>query len=98
MPWILYKEEKVEELKNVMYHLVENLRKIAILIKPYMEETSPKMFNQLGMSDTELMTWDSMKEYPEYKNNLRVVEKGEPLFIRLDLDEEIEFLKNEMNK
>ncbi len=98
MPWILYKEEKVEELKNVMYHLVENLRKIAILIRPYMEETSPKMFNQLGMSDTELMTWDSMKEYPEYKNNLRVVEKGEPLFIRLDLDEEIEFLKNEMNK
>ena len=98
MPWALYKEEKIEELKDVMYHLVENLRKVAILIKPYMEETSPKMFNQLGITDENLMTWDSTKEYPEYKEGLKVVEKGEPLFARLDLAEEVEFLKQEMQK
>jgi len=97
MPWALYKEEKIEELKDVMYHLVENLRKVAILIKPYMEETSPKMFNQLGITDENLMTWDSTKEYPDYKE-LKVVEKGEPLFVRLDLAEEVEFLKQEMQK
>ena len=97
MPWALYKEEKTEELKDVMYHLVENLRKVAILIKPYMEETSPKIFNQLGIAEESLMTWDSIKEYPEY-NGLKVVEKGEPLFVRLDLAEEVEFLKQEMQK
>ena len=98
MPWALYKEEKTEELKDVMYHLVENLRKIAILIEPYMEETTPKMFAQLGIEEKDLITWDSIKEYVEFSDNLKVVEKGEPLFVRLDLEEEVEFLKNEMSK
>jgi len=43
------------------------------------------------------MVWDSIKDYPEYKD-IKVVEKGTPLFVRLDVNEEIEFLKNEMNK
>ena len=34
MPWVLAKEENKEKLESVMYHLTENLRKIAILIKP----------------------------------------------------------------
>ena len=98
MPWALYKEEKTEKLKNVMYFLVETLRKVAIMLQPAMEETSVKMFNQLGIVDEKLMTWDSIKEYPEYKEGLKVVEKGEPLFVRLDLAEEVEFLKQEMQK
>lgn len=98
MPWALFKEEKTEELEGVMYHLVENLRKVAIMIKPFMEETTPKMFNQLGINDDKLMTWDSIKEYPEFMEDLKVAEKGEPLFVRLDLEEEVEFLKNEMQK
>jgi len=97
MPWALYKEEKTEELKNVMYHLVEVLRKVAIMIRPGLEETSDKMFKQLGIVDENLKTWNSLKEYPEFEN-LKVVEKGEPLFVRLDLAEEVEFLKAEMNK
>ena len=67
------------------------------MIKPYMEETTPKMFNQLGINNENLMTWNSIKEYPEYKD-IKVVEKGEPLFVRLDLEQEVEFLKNEMSK
>ena len=98
MPWVLFKEEKTEELKDVMYHLVEILRKVAILIKPCMEESSTKIFEQLMIKDKSLMTWDSIKTYPELGNGLKVIEKGNPLFLRLDLNEEIEFLKNEMNK
>ena len=98
MPWALYKEEKTEELKDVMYHLVENLRKVAILIEPYMEETTPKIFSQLGIEEKELMTWDSLKKYAEFSDDLKVVEKGKPLFVRLDLEQEVEFLKNEMSK
>ena len=32
----------------------------------------------------------------EYNKNQKVVEKGEPLFVRLDANEEIEYLKNKM--
>ena len=92
MPWSLYKEEKTKELEDVMYHLVETLRKVAILIKPVMEDTSNKMFEQLGIKDEKLMKWDSVRENPAY-NNLKVIEKGEPLFIRLDSEEEIKYLK-----
>ncbi len=98
MPWTLYKEEKIEELKNAMYYLIEILRKVAIMLQPAMEETSVKIFNQLGIQNKDLMIWDSIKEYPEYKKGLKVVEKGEPLFVRLDLEQEVEFLKNEMSK
>jgi methionyl-tRNA synthetase len=65
-PWILAKEENnQEELKSVMYHLVETLRRIAILISPFMNDTAKNIFNQLGISD-ELQTWDSLNNY----NNL----------------------------
>lgn len=97
MPWALFKEEKTEELSDVMYHLVETLRKVAIMISPIMEETSRKMFEQLGIDDEELKTWDSIIDYPEYDTSKKVVEKGEPLFVRLDMNEEVEFLKNEMS-
>ena len=97
MPWALFKEERTEELADVMYHLVETLRKVAILIMPCMEETSTSMFKQLGIEDNSLKTWESLKDNAEL-NNLKVVEKGEPIFVRLDLTEETEFLKNEMSK
>lgn len=97
MPWALFKEEKTEELADVMYHLVETLRKVAILIMPCMEETSEKMFKQLGIEEATLKTWESAKENANMKD-LKVVEKGEPIFVRLDLETETEFLKNEMSK
>ena len=50
MPWALFKEEKTQELEDVMYHLVEALRKVAILLKPIMEETSNKIFEQLNIN------------------------------------------------
>ena len=93
MPWALYKEEKTEQLKDVMYYLVETLRKIAILIKPAMEDTSNKMFEQLKINENKCQKWDSINEYPEYKE-IKVTEKGEPLFVRLEVDKEVEYLKD----
>lgn len=81
-----------------MYHLVQNLRTIAILIKPFMPETSNKMLNQLGIKDEEFMTWESLENYKQLPSDVRVIEKGEPLFMRLDRDEEIEYIRNEMKK
>ena len=94
-PWVLAKSEEKEKLSSVMYHLVENLRKIAILIRPALEETSDKIFNQLGLNDNKLFAWESIKvnSIPE---GTKVIEKGEPLFIRLEKEEEIEYIRNAM--
>ena len=93
-PWILAKEDKKEELQSVMYHLVENLRKIAILIKPYMENTANNIFNQLGISE-DLQKWDTLRDNKKL-NNIIVTNKPEVLFARLDIEEEIEYIKAQM--
>ena len=95
-PWVLFKEEKTEELKSVMYHLVENLRKIAILINPYMGHTSDKMLNQLNIP-AELKTWNSLREYNKL-SNIKVTENPEVLFARLDVEAEIEVIKGMMEQ
>ena len=97
MPWVLFKEGKTDELADVMYHLVETLRKVAILIRPCMEETSNACFKQLGIEEEFLKIWDSLKENLNLKD-IKVVEKGEPIFVRLDINAETEFLKDVMNQ
>ena len=96
-PWTLAKDEKIEELKSVMYHLVESLRRIAILIYPFMKDTSINMLNQLGINDESLKTWDSLKKYDQLKN-IKVIDKGEPIFMRLNYEEEVEYIKQLMQK
>ena len=98
MPWVLAKEENKEKLESVMYHLVENLRKIAILIKPFISNTSSEIFRQLNINNDELQKWDSLYKYDLIKDKIKVIEKGEPLFMRLDVEEEIEFIKKGMKK
>lgn len=97
-PWVLAKEEKTEELKSVMYHLTENLRKIAIMLKPVMKDTSNEILTQLGIEDEDLISWESIKRYDLLKRNIRVIEKGRPLFLRLELEEEVNYIKEKMKK
>ncbi len=96
-PWVLSKEEKKEELESSIYHLIENLRRIAILISPFMKNTSENIFRQLGITNNNLKTWESLNKYDQIKET-KVIQKGEPLFMRLDAEEEISYIKNEMGK
>ncbi|MBQ3414920.1 MAG: methionine--tRNA ligase [Clostridia bacterium] len=96
-PWTLAKEEKTEELKSVMYHLIENLRKIAILIKPFMDDTSEKILKQIGIQDLNLKTWKSLLDYDKLEN-IKVIEKAEPMYMRLDAEKEIGYIKDLMMK
>lgn len=95
MPWSQAKENKIENLKSTIYHLIENLRQIAILIKPFMNETSENILNQIGIKDENLKTWDSMQNYDKLKD-ITVIQKGNPIFMRLNTKEEIEYIKNLM--
>ena len=99
-PWVLAKSEETEnreKLQSVMYHLAENLRIVAILLRPFMPETSKKILEQLGIQEEEITTWESTKTYGVIPGNIKVIEKGEPLFVRLDIEEEINYIKNEMS-
>ena len=100
-PWILAKSEVPEDrekLESVMYHLAENLRIVAILLQPFMKETSKKMLEQLGIKDENLTTWNSTETYGKLHENIKVIEKGEPLFMRLDMEEETNYIKEGMKK
>ena len=97
MPWTLAKEEQKEKLESSMYHLIENLRQIAILIKPFMNETSENILRQIGIENENLKTWESLNNYKNLKG-IKVIEKGEPIFMRLNAEEEIEYIKQVMKK
>ena len=94
-PWTLAKQEEIEKLESVIYHLVENLRKIAILIRPFMNETSNNILRQLGIELKEKNVWQTLKENNK-QEEIKVIEKGEPIFMRLNMQGDIEYIKGKM--
>lgn len=49
-PWVLAKEDK-ERLAAVMYHVIEGIRYVAVMITPVMPETSATILAVLGAGD-----------------------------------------------
>ncbi|RFU66930.1 methionine--tRNA ligase [Peribacillus saganii] len=95
-PWALAKdEENRAELGSVMVHLAETLRRVAILLQPFMTQTPGKIYAQLGIEDQALKTWDSLEQFGMIASGTKVV-KGDPIFPRLELQEEIEYIKSKM--
>ena len=82
-------EEKQAELASVMAHLAETLRRIAILLKPFLNTNTEKIFAQLNITDEALKAWDSLAEFGQIPAGTKVV-KGEPIFPRLEMEEEVE--------
>ncbi|MCY8005706.1 methionine--tRNA ligase [Bacillus haynesii] len=94
-PWVLAKDkEKEKELQSVMYHLAESLRITAVLLQPFLTQTPEKIFAQLGVTDASLKTWDSIKSFGQLKSVK--VQKGEPLFPRLEAEDEVAYIKSKM--
>ncbi|MBQ9950200.1 MAG: methionine--tRNA ligase [Clostridia bacterium] len=90
-PWILAKGENEgdrEKLASVLYHLAECMRYTAVLIAPFLPETAPRMFAQLGIEDESLMSFESLDKFGGIKVGTHVV-KGEALFPRIDAKKEI---------
>jgi methionyl-tRNA synthetase len=95
-PWVLAKDEtKRDALASVMAHLAESLRYTAVLLQPFLTQTPKRIFEQLGISKEEWMSWDSLQTFGLSKEGRKVV-KGEPLFPRLDVNEEVEYIKSQM--
>jgi methionyl-tRNA synthetase len=95
-PWVLAKDEaKKGELASVMAHLAESLRIASILLQPFLTQAPAKIWAQLGIAPGELTTWESAKTFGLIPAGTKLV-KGEPIFPRLDSEQEIEFISNSM--
>jgi methionyl-tRNA synthetase len=95
-PWVLAKDEdKKAVLADVMVHLAESLRRVAVLLKPFLTRTPDKIFAQLNVASEALQTWESLEEFGQIPAGTKVVQ-GEPIFPRLELKDEVEFIKEKM--
>ena len=97
-PWVLAKaEERKQELASIMVHLAESLRRIAVLLQPFLTQTPKGIFSQLGINDAALQSWESLEEFGVISTGTKV-EKAAPLFPRLEMEEEIAFIKTKMQR
>nr|WP_263323952.1 methionine--tRNA ligase [Neobacillus sp. Marseille-Q6967] len=95
-PWALAKsEEQKGELASVMAHLAESLRRIAVLLQPFLTRTPNGIFDQLGVNKESLKTWDSLENFGAIASGTKV-SKGNPLFPRLEIADEVEFIRGKM--
>ena len=79
MPWKLAKED-ISRLKTVIYNLLEAIRVGAVLLKPFLPETSDKIFKQLN---TQNNSYDSIENYDGLDYDIKL-NNPEPLFIRIE--------------
>ncbi|MFZ2588311.1 methionine--tRNA ligase, partial [Paucilactobacillus nenjiangensis] len=94
-PWVLAKDDsKKDVLSAVMGNLAKSLRVIAGLLQPTMTHAPVEMLRQLGVKDTSLdiknLTFNS------FPAGAVVVEKGTPIFPRLDTEQEVAFIQDKM--
>lgn len=93
-PWILAKDEADrDQLAAVMAHLTASLRVVAHLIQPFMMTTSNAIMEQLGLGA--IFDLENL-EFSGLPAGLTVVAKGTPIFPRLDMEEEIAYIKSQM--
>lgn len=92
-PWILAKDDaNRERLNTVLYNLADCIRIISILIKPFMESTTIKIWTQLGLDEGQGTTWEDTFNFGKIPTGIKV-RRGDVLFPRLDVDKEVQALE-----
>src|SRR5690625_3798267 len=92
-PWVLAKDEtQKDRLGNVMAHLSESIRKTAVMLQPFLTEAPVEIFRQLNITEDALMAWDSVYTNGQIKPGT-LVQKGGPIFPRLEVEKEVETIK-----
>ncbi len=90
LPWTLAKDPSgLPRLGTVIYNLIESIRFIAVLLKPFMPQTPESIFKQLGLENNNaLQSWESLSQWGAISPATRVA-RGDDLFPRLNLQAEI---------
>nr|WP_223556233.1 methionine--tRNA ligase [Lysinibacillus sphaericus] len=96
-PWVLAKEESDKpKLGAVMRNLAESLHQIAVMLQPFMTSTPKRILEQLGLDD-KFLAWETIETFGNIiPANIKVVEKGIPIFPRLESEVEIAYIREEM--
>ncbi|MGE7925258.1 methionine--tRNA ligase [Viridibacillus arvi] len=95
-PWVLAKDEALKgQLATVMANLAESLRQIAVMIQPFMTIAPKQIMEQLGL-DEELLAWDTLDTFGAIPSGKKVIEKGVPIFPRLDNEVEVGYIREQM--
>ena len=95
-PWVLAKDPaRIDELASVMNHLANAIFIAAMLYKPVLVTASDKAFDQLGVPEN-LRSYDNIYSFGILGNV--DVQKGDPLFPRLDPSIEVPFIKELMGE
>ena len=96
-PWILGKDDsKKPRLASVLYNLLDGIRIISTLLSPFMPVTMPKVWEQIGASESDV-EYEKLSTFGVLPENV-TVHKGEILFPRIDVDKEIEELNSIIEK
>ncbi len=93
-PWVLFKDpDKQDELDYVLYQLLETIRYVGILLKPFIPQTSARILKQIGVSDDSFKSLDIFGQYPEQTLN-----SGQVLFERYDATKKLEEILSDQNE
>ena len=96
-PWAAVKDEaRQEELARTMSYLAESLRIIAVALQPFLTQTPGEILAQLGIHDEALRDYPSLHTFGVIPAGTTVVEKGQPIFPRLDMEEEVAYIQGKM--
>ena len=96
-PWVLAKDEANKpRLARVMYNLLETIRICGILLTPYMPDSAEKIREQIG-ADASIYNWETAGVYGSLPQTV-TVHKGAALFPRIDMNKELAFLEERMDK
>ncbi len=80
-PWVLAKDEASKaRLGTVLYNLLEAIRFLAVLLKPFTPDTSDKIFAQTNMNAND---YDALASFGALEAGIKVGEAS-PLFARVD--------------
>ena len=82
-PWKLSKEQKLDDLKDMMYDLCEILRLVSVALMPFMPDTSDKIADQLGLENIEKKNFNDLK-WGLLKPGTKI-NKRAPLFPRIEI-------------
>ncbi|MFA5084960.1 MAG: methionine--tRNA ligase [Candidatus Omnitrophota bacterium] len=83
-PWTLAKEKRTDELRSLLYSLLEGLRIVALSIYPFMPATSKSIMRQLGIEeDPSKMKFSDVNSWGLLKEGTKV-NKSAPLFPRIE--------------
>lgn len=98
-PWSMVKDEaKRDTLGSVMYVLAESQRISSVLLRPFLTKTPELIWAQLGLAAEDLpclTAWESVQSFGHLPSGTKV-QKGEPMFPRLDVAAEVAFIVEAM--